>query len=121
MGSSMNNRATGNRMERQAGAFLERQGYQVLQYNLYSRHGEIDIVAREGRYLVFVEVKYRKDGRMGDPGEAVGARKQHRICKAAQYYLLCKGMRTGMPCRFDVIAIKGEDIELIRDAFPFFI
>ena len=106
-------------MERQAGAFLERQGYQVLQYNFYCRHGEIDIVAREGGYLVFVEVKYRKNGKMGDPKEAVGVCKQRRICKAAQYYLFCKGMGTGMSCRFDVVAIKGEDMELIQDAFSF--
>ena len=75
----MNRRQTGTAYERRAGEYLKEQGYELIGYNFRCRQGEIDIIARDGRYLVFVEVKYRRDGQTGDPLEAVDRAKQRRI------------------------------------------
>ncbi len=78
--------------------------------------GEIDLIAREGDCLVFVEVKYRTGNRCGSPLEAVNVRKQITIRKVAQYYLL--GIKQpDCPVRFDVVGICGDRIEHIRNAF----
>ena len=61
----------GTAYEKLAGAYLEQQGYEILEYNYRCRMGEIDIVARQDGYLVFVEVKYRADSTVGNPFEAV--------------------------------------------------
>lgn len=112
-----NNRNTGSRYEEEAAAFLLRQGYKILERNFYCRRGEIDLIAREGRYLVFAEVKYRRNKDCGDPAEAVDARKRHRMIQAARYYLYTHGYGEETPCRFDVVAVLGDEIHLYRDAF----
>ena len=110
-------RARGARHEELAAAFLEKQGYVILEKNFFCRTGEIDIIAREGDTLVFVEGKYRKDLAAGDPAEAVNERKQEKIRKAAAFYLYARGLSPEQPCRFDVVAILGSDFRLLRDAF----
>lgn len=112
-----NNRQTGRRYESVAADYLVEQGYRILERNFYSRQGEIDLVARDGRYLVFVEVKYRSGTANGSPAEAVGPLKQRRIRGTARYYLYSRGLPEDTPCRFDVVAVTGGQIELIRDAF----
>lgn len=79
--------------------------------------GEIDIIAREGEYLCFVEVKYRSGDGYGSPLEAVGVYKQRKIIKVAHYYMMRKRLGLYMPCRFDVIAIEKDQITLLRNAF----
>lgn len=113
------NRKCGADYEQRAGTFLIEKGYVILQYNFTGRFGEIDVIARDGNYLVFAEVKYRKSTRGGHPLEAVDAPKQRRICRTAAYYCLRHGYGEDTPCRFDVIAILGEEIIHIEDAFPF--
>lgn len=113
-----NKRQIGAGYERKAGDYLEKQGYQILEYNYRCRKGEIDIIAREGEYLVFCEVKYRRSPESGDPSEAVDMRKQRRISGGAVCYLTEKGL-ADVPCRFDVISILKEEITLIRNAFDF--
>lgn len=115
----MNKRAIGAAYEKAVGEYLLSHGYLILEYNFYSRMGEIDIVARDGEYLVFVEVKYRKDGEAGGPLEAVGHTKQRRISRAAQYYCLTHGYGMSTPCRFDVAAVQGNRIEVVKNAFEF--
>lgn len=112
-----NKRAIGTAYEKTAVLFLQKKGYQILETNFRCRQGEIDIIAREGRYLVFVEVKYRHDTRGGLPEEAVGYRKQKKIIQTAKYYLYRKGLSEEIPCRFDVVGIQGDRIRLIRNAF----
>lgn len=112
-----NRRRTGAEYEQQAARYLEEKGYRVLERNFYTRSGEIDLIARDGRYLVFLEVKYRKNGRDGHPLEAVDLRKQSRIRRAAQVYLLRNGYDAEQPCRFDVIGILGEELMHVEDAF----
>ncbi|SFR67151.1 putative endonuclease [[Clostridium] aminophilum] len=116
---SRNHRKVGSKYEEACAGFLESIGFRILERNFRSRFGEIDLIARENGYLVFVEVKYRKDGRSGDPAEAVDARKQHKIQMTAQYYLTKNGFSPDIPIRFDVAAICGNRIHLIRDAFSF--
>lgn len=115
----MNQREVGTAYEKMAGAYLETQGYEILEYNFRCRQGEIDIVARDGTYLVFVEVKYRRNGSAGNPLEAVNRKKQQTISRAALYYCMKQGYGMDMPCRFDVVAIMGEEISLVRNAFAY--
>lgn len=115
----MNRRQTGTAYERRAGEYLKEQGYELIGYNFRCRQGEIDIIARDGRYLVFVEVKYRADNAAGNPLEAVTAAKQRTISKVASYYCLTHGYGTYTPCRFDVAAILGEQIKVIQNAFDY--
>lgn len=111
-----NNRRTGALYEQAVGAYLVCHGYEVLEYNYRCRAGEIDIIAREGEYLVFCEVKYRSDGRKGNPLEAVDARKQRTIFRCAMHYL-AEHRLGDVPCRFDVIGIEGEEMTHIKNAF----
>ena len=114
-----NKRKTGSRYEERACAFLTAQGYRILERNYHCKVGEIDLIAKEGDYLVFVEVKYRSSNRAGDPAEAVNFKKQNKICRTASFYMMCAGMHQDDPVRFDVVSILGDKIRLIRNAFPY--
>lgn len=115
----MNRRSIGTEYEKAAGAWLTDQGYLILEYNYRCRRAEIDIVAREGRYLVFVEVKYRKNRKEGSAAEAVDERKKRRIRMGALFYLKEKCCPLSAPVRFDVVSIDEGKIRLFRNAFPF--
>lgn len=115
----MNKRAVGTAYEKTAGEYLKKQGYQILEYNFRCRSGEIDIIARDGEYLVFVEVKYRRNAGSGNPLEAVDVRKQRTISRTALYYCMKHGYGETTPCRFDVAAVLGGEICLIKNAFEY--
>lgn len=112
-----NRRRVGAEYEQAAAAYLQARGLSVIEQNYRNRSGEIDLIARDGDYLVFVEVKYRKSGGSGDPAEAVDARKQQKIRSVARYYLYSRGYGEDTLCRFDVVAVLGSEIRWIRDAF----
>lgn len=113
-------RQIGSIYEAKAADYLAGQGMRIIEQNFCSRYGEIDIIAKDDAYLVFVEVKYRKDCSLGNPLEAVTARKQKRICRTALYYCTKNGYGDRTPCRFDVVAAEGEDKILhIKNAFEF--
>jgi len=114
----MNKREEGSSYERKAQKFLEEQGFRILARNFRSRSAEIDLIAREGRYLVFVEVKERSGLRRGLGKEAVDERKQRNICEAARWYLYRFRIPEDTPVRFDVVSIDRGRITLIRNAFP---
>ena len=102
--------------------WLEAHGYIILERNFRCRSGEIDIVAREGGYLFFIEVKYRSRGASGLPEEAVDVRKQRVISRVALYYLRRFGYGETTPVRFDVAAVLGEkdlSVTLYQNAFDF--
>lgn len=113
-----NLRTKGNLYEKKAGAYLQKKGYQILEYNFRSRYGEIDIIAKQEDTLVFCEVKYRSEAEQRIPFEAVDQRKQRRISQTALYYL-GKYADLETLCRFDVIGIAGEDIIHIENAFEY--
>lgn len=112
-----NRRIIGTEYEQKAAEYLTLQGYQILERNFRCRQGEIDLIAKEGEWLVFIEVKYRKTAGSGEPLEAVNQRKQEKIYQAARYYLHHFYYGQEIVCRFDVVAILGEEISLIRNAF----
>lgn len=112
-----NNRKTGSLYERKAAAYLEKQGLTILERNYRCRQGEIDLVARDKEYLVFVEVKYRSGGRAGSSLAAVNKMKQKVISEVARYYLTVKWHSSDIPCRFDVIGIDGEQFSWVKNAF----
>ncbi len=111
---------TGREGEVLALRHLEREGYRVVERNYRCAFGEMDIIARDGEVLVFVEVKSRRTGRFGVPQSAVGYRKQKKMSAVALCYLKEKRLLES-PARFDVVAVRfcpeGPRVELIRNAF----
>ena len=103
---TMQRQALGKLGEDLAVAELERRGYAILARRYRTRHGEIDIVARDGETTVFVEVKAKETAEFGTAAEAVTVRKQRRVISMAVDYL-ARNHLTGKPCRFDVVAIDG--------------
>jgi putative endonuclease len=115
----MNRRKEGAYYENLVAEYLKTQGYEILEKNYRCRIGEIDLIAKEGETLVFVEVKYRRDDKMGDPKEAVDQKKQKKISMTASYYLMRECGRMDIPCRFDVAAVLGDQIEVVKNAFEY--
>ena len=115
----VNRRGIGGKYEELAAAYLKEQGFQVIEQNYHCRMGEIDLIAREHEYLVFVEVKYRENQKGGGPLAAVNYRKQRRISRVARYYLVTKLHTVDIPCRFDVVGITPDGIEHLRAAFDY--
>ena len=101
---------------------LERRGYAIVARRYRVRGGELDVIARDGPTLVFIEVKTRAGRVFGDAAEAVTALKQMRMTRLAEEYVVRHHL-AGCPCRFDVVAIHlGVDagapaIEVIQNAF----
>lgn len=114
-----NRRRIGTEYEKKALSYLEEKGYRLIEKNFRCRTGEIDLIAWEEKVLVFLEVKYRRGEAYGYPAEAVDTRKQRTICRVADYYRLTHEISEIQACRFDVVAIKGDEITLIRNAFPY--
>ena len=104
----MNTRAVGTVYEYKAAAFLKQHGIQIKEQNYRCRFGEIDIIGMQRGTYVFIEVKYRKTDTGGSPAEAVTHAKQRTICKVADYYRMLHGIGDDVSCRFDVVAICGE-------------
>lgn len=98
---------TGARAERLAADYLMRQGLTIVGRNFRTRFGEIDLIARDGRTLVFVEVRMRTSQRYGGALESITARKRARLIAAAGGYLAMIGREP--PCRFDAILMQGLD------------
>ena len=110
------NRIEGLSGEVEAEMYLKKKGYKILAVNYKNIVGEIDLIAKDGEYIVFVEVKKRSTKEFGLPREAVTPQKQQKIRKVAMGYLKEKRLFE-KPCRFDVVDILGEEITHIEDAF----
>ncbi|HID96241.1 MAG TPA: YraN family protein [Candidatus Latescibacteria bacterium] len=115
-----NRKAVGSKGEGLAAEFLKRKGFRILERNYRTRAGEIDIIARKGDTLVFVEVKTDRSGQFGPPETWVTPAKQRQIAKMATWYINSKRIM-GVDLRFDVIGISfkegGREINHIEDAF----
>jgi putative endonuclease len=107
--------ASGDAGEERAARFLARHGLAILHRNYRTRMGEIDLVARDGDVLVFVEVRLRADGRFGGAAASIGVAKQRRIAAAARAYLQRLGREPR--CRFDVVILEGGAPRWLRGAF----
>lgn len=113
----MNTRKKGKEYEEKAAEYLRSQGVWILECNYRVRIGEIDLVGRDGEYLIFFEVKYRRNNATGSPAEAVTYRKQKTICRVADYYRMFHQVGEFTPVRYDVVAICGEEITWYQNAF----
>ena len=126
----MNKSLAGRGAEELAVAYLRRQGYEVLERNVRMRFGEIDVVARDGPTLCFIEIRSRSSDRFGLPEESINREKRRRLVRLAEGYLqrpsamLRAGLREPAgPVRFDVLSILlGADgaparTRLIKGAF----
>jgi putative endonuclease len=114
----MNTRETGTDKERLAAEYLKNNGMRIIEKNFRARQGEIDIIGYDGAYLVFVEVKYRKNEAKGNALEAVNIRKQQHICRTADYYRYIHHVPDDSYIRYDVVGIQGDKITWVKNAFP---
>lgn len=113
----MDTATAGREAEALAARLLEDAGLEIIARNFRCRHGEIDLIAREGETIVFCEVRFRRGEAYGGAAESITARKQARIAAAARFFLIA---RPESPCRFDVLLLRTLDpaqARWIRSAF----
>lgn len=110
------NKVVGDYGEKIAVKFLRKNGYKILKTNYKTEYGEIDIIAKDKDYLVFIEVKYRSNLKYGYPSEAVDERKQNQLRKLAYGFLTSKHLLWSLT-RIDVVEILGDEIKLYKNAF----
>lgn len=104
--------ALGRVAEDRALAYLSSQGLQLVERNVRSRRGEIDLVMRDGPVLVFVEVRQRRSASYGGAAASIGMTKQARMWHAAELYLLRLGRAEA--CRFDAVCIEGDTLRWLK-------
>jgi len=107
----------GEAAELLAADFLQRRGLTILERNYRCRFGEIDLVARSGELLIFVEVRARRSEAFGGAAGSITATKRRRLVAAARHYLATH--RADRACRFDVVLVRGaeQQVEWLTDAF----
>lgn len=108
--------ALGASAEAAATRLLVERGYEIVERNFRCKAGELDLIARHQRVLVFVEVRSRADAEHGHAAEMVDALKQRRVARVAEHYLAVRDPDYD-EIRFDVVAITGGQAELIQDAW----
>ena len=106
--------------QEEAAKYLQAQGMSLIEANFRIPSAEIDLIMKDDDYIVFVEVKYRRDTRYGLPREAIGYHKQKKIKKAALHYIARRRL-SNQDFRFDVVELletgSGLSINHIKDAF----
>lgn len=115
----MNKRMVGADKESLAAAYLKTKGVRIVCKNYRVRQGEIDLIGWEGDTLLFIEVKYRKNAKSGSAMEAVGFSKKRQISRVSLFYLNNHRIGMNVSMRYDVVAIDGEKITWIKNAFPY--
>jgi len=112
----MNKRKIGFEKENKAVEYLKSKGYKILKQNFYTKYGEIDIIAKKNKTLVFIEVRSKSESSFGYPEETITGSKQRKIIKTANVFLKTfKGEYEEI--RFDVISILKDKINHIENAF----
>ena len=114
--TKIKNNLEGKKGEIKAVLFLKKHGYKILETNFKNKIGEIDIIAEKDGVIVFIEVKNRSTYRFGRPIEAVDFRKQSKIKKVAEIYLMIKNKYYN-DVRFDVVEVSNDNLEHIENAF----
>ncbi|MBF7981682.1 MULTISPECIES: YraN family protein [Rahnella] len=111
-------RSCGAEYEAYARRYLERAGLTFVAANVACRAGEIDLIMRDQQTWVFVEVRYRRNANFGGAAASVTRQKQQRLLRAASFWLASHNASFDTsPCRFDVLAITGSQLEWLPDAF----
>ena len=113
----MNKRQTGTEFEQEACRFLESEGLEIICTNYRCKIGEIDIIARDGKTLVFCEVKFRSSKKAGGAFYAISRPKMLTITRVAQWYMKEKRIPNDVFCRFDAVLIDGSEINHIKNAW----
>lgn len=113
------NHEKGSFYEKKALQYLQQNGLQLIETNFRTKLGEIDLIMKDREYLVFIEVKYRKSGQFGNSLEAVSLQKQKTICRVSDTYRIKEQISEFTPIRYDVIAVDGNQIQWIRNAFMY--
>ena len=112
--------SVGRQGEELAARYLRRRGYKILESNYRTKFGEIDLICEKKRQLVFVEVRTRSSDDFGGAAASVGRDKRRRLCRAAQAFIIERGLDERR-ARFDVVAVKfggrKPGIEHLADAF----
>ena len=108
--------AIGRRAEDAAARHLEAAGVTLLERNFRCRGGEIDLIGRAGKTLLFIEVRLRRNGSYGGAAASITPAKQARIILAARHYLATR-TRGEPDCRFDAVLIDGDRMDWLKDAF----
>ena len=106
-----------NPAERRASRWYRMRGWRILGANVWAGRNEIDLVARRGRQLRFVEVKEKTGPRFGDPAEMVTPEKQRRVRSAASAFLASHPELRGLEIAFDVVTVREGKLRRIADAF----
>ncbi|GHA05765.1 UPF0102 protein [Arenicella chitinivorans] len=113
-------RATGNHAEDLAVRYLRKRRLTLVERNYFCKVGELDLIMMHFDYLVFVEVRHRRDNHFGGALESVDQFKQAKLRRAAEHYLQAT-KNTDCPCRFDILCVNGNlnqpEFEWIRNAF----
>ena len=111
----MNNR--GKDAEARAAQYLQAQGLQIVERNYRCRYGEVDLIARDGQTLVFVEVRARSSNAFGGAAASITTAKQKKLTRTALHYLSTAGQTPR--CRFDAVLLSGDNapVEWLQDAF----
>ena len=121
MNARIGTRERGVWAEDQACEYLARNGLTTLARNYRCRHGEIDLVLRDGATLVFAEVRYRAHSNRVSGAQSVDAAKQRRLLASAEHFLQRHREHAERACRFDVVDIRGPEhaprVDWIQDAF----
>lgn len=115
--SNTNKKTIGDYAESLAEEFLKKNNVKILEKNFSCRSGEIDLIVKDQETLVFVEVRYRKSAKYGQPYETITKAKQNKIIRSAQTYLQKHPKAANKACRFDVISIQQGNIDWIKSAF----
>ncbi len=115
--NKINKRKIGEQVETLVCSYLKSQGYIILEKNFKSHFGEIDIIARENEYIVFMEVKYRKNVACGYPLEAVNYDKQQKIIKTSLYYIQQNHISLNASYRYDVVSVLNNKVSVLKNAF----
>lgn len=112
-------RFIGDAAELEARTWLIKQGLQWLTSNYFCRWGEIDLIMRDGDYLVFVEVRQRISAEFGGAVGSITPQKKRKLLKTASHYMVTKKWYDKYPVRFDVVSIQGalQHIDWIKNAF----
>ncbi|QQK07314.1 YraN family protein [Miniphocaeibacter halophilus] len=115
----MNSKTIGNKGENLALEFLLNKGYNYIERNFSTRTGEVDLILQDNEYLVFVEVKLRKNTKFGYPRDFVTLNKQNKIISTAESFIQINNLYDFQP-RFDIVEIIEDEniIEHIINAFP---
>jgi putative endonuclease len=111
----LNNQEKGYLAEQKALAFLESKGYTLVRQNYRHKKGEIDLIVRKNKLLVFVEVRFRSSTEFGFPEQTISEKKKKLLLQTAEQFIIENNWQDNI--RFDIIALSDDDLQHFEDAF----